>query len=260
MDGQTLALAGNHQERQMRRPIPYIASVLSSVRAAQTIAPQPCAEEEILTIGRKILTDGSAKEAVTYFERVLARGVAVEHIFESTLPTIAADLGCAWDDDRLSFADLSIAFSSLQIVMHTLRDRYVGQVAVPGKGRLVIASLAGEPHLFGAIQIAARLERIGFSVSLLGGATPAELSKVATTGRHCAIGLSCGSAAAHAVLDAAITSIRQTSSTPIIVGGAITGHREARDLAERVDLWGPDWTTLQDFLERRAAFQLQNVN
>lgn len=240
----------------------YIADVLNGLRASRTDLRDQSCPGTLLTVDEcvDVLASGSAIEAVQYFERVLRRGITVDTVFEVYLPRIAADLGTAWDDDRISFVDLALCFSTLQIVMHSFRDRYVGKLQPPGRGRMVIAALEGEPHLFGPIWMSARLERAGFTTLTLGGATPRKLAEAAGGGQVDCIGISCGMATAHAELDAAITAIRQSSATAIAVGGAITGHPEARHLRERVDLWGPDWNELQDFLEKRAAFQLQNVN
>ncbi|MEL7215158.1 MAG: hypothetical protein AAGJ96_04375 [Pseudomonadota bacterium] len=241
----------------------YLTSVLSGVRQVHDkrapSAPDWLAAESSRCIG--VLREAPAREAAAYFDRLVQRGVSYEYMFETLFPQIAIDMGEMWNCDTVSFADLSICFSSLQIVMHGLRDGYVRLDGVPARGSLIIAGLESEPHLFGPILLSARLERLGYTVLMLGGATPETLAIEAARRSHLCVGLSCGTASARKDLAAALAAIRSASSAPIIVGGSATAPGASfQQHSADVDLWGPSFEEFTAYLETRSANQLQNVN
>ena len=241
----------------------YLTSVLSGVRQVHDkrspSEPDWLAAESSRCIG--VLREALAGEAVAYFDRLVRRGISHEYLFEKLFPQIAIDMGEMWNCDTVSFADLSICFSSLQIVMHGLRDGYVRLDGVPARGCLLIAGLESEPHLFGPILLSAQLERLGYTVLMLGGATPETLAFEAARRPHLCVGLSCGTASARKDLSAALAAIRSASSAPIIVGGSATAPGASfQHHSTDVDLWGPSFEEFTAYLKTRSANQLQNVN
>lgn len=239
----------------------YLEAVVANLREICTQPPQSISVDKALVATCLIaLTDSPRDEALAFFERLLRRGMPPEELFENIFPQIAIDLGCAWEKDTVSFADVTLIMTSLQRIAQSLRQRYISAPKQQSPSLVLIATLSGETHFFPALLIAAKLERAGFPVRLLQNATAETLIELAKRHEPLAIGLSCSTINLQQKLREVIDDIRRKSALPILVGGVITQTDQTKILTRPVNLWGNDWDELRRYLQELASNQLQNVN
>lgn len=154
-----------------------------------------------------------------------ARGVSLDALYSGYLAGAAKELGRRWDEDELSFADVSLGMTRLQRLLRELGPAYVG----PGRGGAANAPLAfvaaapGERHIFGPVMFADQLRRLGWQVRLELSGDPAETAHAARAAHPAAIGVSAGSRVVQAELAALIAALREAApGAPVVLGGAWT--------------------------------------
>ena len=109
------------------------------------------------------------------------------------IPAAARRLGDAWDDDRLSFFEVTMGVARLQAMLHETEARTGGDhvfSATSGAGgsslhgkTLLMVLPAGEQHTLGAMVVSNWLRRKDISVCLRIAPTQSELSALVTS-RH----------------------------------------------------------------------------
>lgn len=83
------------------------------------------------------------------------------------IPEVARRLGKGWDDDEISFADVTIGVARLQAILREIGTRWVADEAeLPGQATMLLILPASEQHTLGAMVIAGWLRRKGISVCL----------------------------------------------------------------------------------------------
>ncbi|MGB0497149.1 MAG: cobalamin B12-binding domain-containing protein [Rubricella sp.] len=242
----------------------FISSVLGGVIAAQrTESTRPRIRIEVdIRQCCMVLCDASPDEAVAYFERLIRRGLTIEHLFEDTFGRISGRLGEKWSCDQISFVDVAFAYSNLQIVLHRLKPLYIGsRDAANDRRAIAIATLPGETHVFGMLVVAAQLERRGFDVTTFGGLTADELIAALARAPVTAIGLSCGTNTRLSDLEDIVGRLHMSlTGRPIIVGGMVTALHGPDALGVPVARWGGSVSDIVSFLEAGSAKELHNVD
>lgn len=255
VDDQTVLGAEN-------RARPFLRSVLQEVRRVRT--PQDIRKAGQIDVNIPSICSEMVRatpdEALAYVSRLCARGLTVDHLFESVFARISVSLGEQWCQDDISFADMTFAYTNLQIVLHHHRCAYVGSPPVIPKARLLFATLPKESHLFGLLLLCARLEKLGYATHSMGAAEPKEIVAKMATGTFDAVGLSCGGRIAIDHLNEALAALAQARvKTPILVGGMLAACHEPERAAHKVDLWSSSFDELTHFLDKNVVLRFQDT-
>lgn len=112
-----------------------------------------------LTGTDEALAEGLAREA-------LEAGVSFDTLCETRLAPAARRLGAMWEEDRLSFADVSLAANRLFGLLRTLAHRPAPRTDARFA---VFAAPPGEEHVLGVSMAAERARGLGWDVALLVG-------------------------------------------------------------------------------------------
>ncbi len=128
--------------------------------------------------------------ALAFVHGLLADGLPLESIFLDLLAPAARILGKRWEDDTISFAEVTIALTKLQRLMRRLAaaSRPVG--AAEDRGAVLLAAVPGEQHSFGVLMLEEFFRRDGWRVDILPGASREEILSALDLGHHAVVGLS----------------------------------------------------------------------
>ena len=164
----------------------------------------------------------------------VAQGAQVEEIVEYYIPEAARVLGERWDDDLLSFAEVTVGAARLQETLRTFGERYVvGGNPVPLRRSALLVTPDFEDHVLGTLVAAAQLRRAGVRVQVGLGLSAQETVQLVEANNFSLVGLSVAMGKPIGLLRDFIKSIREAShgTVPVIVGGSIAdAENDAKDL------------------------------
>jgi MerR family transcriptional regulator, light-induced transcriptional regulator len=129
--------------------VPRFLVAHSDERVASNERKGLVAVDDIERLAPVALTE-SAHVLLDQVEAVMRRGVTAEEVFVDLLAPIARWMGREWDEDRLSFVDVSMGLWRLQEV---LREIAAGAAREDGSGdrnAALFAAMPGDQHTFGA--------------------------------------------------------------------------------------------------------------
>lgn len=160
---------------------------------------------------------------------LLMRGIAPETIVDEMIPDLARDMGEAWCEDEMSFADVTIGVARLQSIVRELGTRWgsdmFGAADAPA---LLLAVPHDVYHTLGAVVLAGQLRRRGYSVRLVLGATGEEIARQMAQARYDAVLISSSRGTSLDSLRVLVDSVRQSAvpAPRIVIGGTILESRE----------------------------------
>lgn len=138
------------------------------------------------------------------------------------IPEVARMLGTGWNEDRLSFVEVTIGTARLEGLLHEVGPHIGVRKAEVALSALILVPQA-EQHTLGAYVLALDLRRAGHEVTIRIAPTAAELTQVvhATRFDRVLISVACQSGLMSSA--ALIKTLRLVSRSPlrILVGGAI---------------------------------------
>jgi methanogenic corrinoid protein MtbC1 len=174
-------------------------------------------------LARMVLAQND-EAAMAYVHALIADGLPLETIYLDLLAPSARWLGQQWADDELTFTDVTLGLSRLQRVMRILASS-VGEATRRDRnrfGRIVLATVPGEQHLFGLLMLEEFFRRDGWEVECLPGVNRADLIEAVRQCRPEAVGIS-ASVDDHLddlrVLIADMRAAVQDRSLVVMVGG-----------------------------------------
>lgn len=190
-----------------------------------------------------------------------AAAAFVQEVFEATRSRLAlfADLihpaqyeiGDLWYRGEISIADEHRATAIVEAIASALPPT-PAQDRSP-RGRCLLAAVGGEQHVVGLRLLAAALEDDGWTVTMLGGRTPAaELAQVVKKERPRFVGLSAGYLPQTASLKAAIEDIKKLR-VPVLVGGPAFNRNASLWASVGADGHGADVRVAVALAQRIAA-------
>ncbi|MEM9145135.1 MAG: cobalamin-dependent protein [Pseudomonadota bacterium] len=105
--------------------------------------------------------DGDATTAVSVIERMQAEGLGFEAVYMDLLGGTARLLGEMWEQDRISFVDVTVGLCTLhQIMFHLGTEDEAPAEAIAGHA--LFSPLPGETHVFGSLIVAKFFARAGW--------------------------------------------------------------------------------------------------
>lgn|GEM_PF-3799493 len=145
---------------------------------------------------------------------------------------VAAWLGTAWIDDRLSFADVTRGCAVLHRVIAEVPCVFPPQALPARAGSVLVVVPEGEDHILGAATAVHQLRRAGFSVAA--GFCPPDDDVEAAAARPEieAVLLSVASVDRLDRVGGLTRRIRARTAAPVLLGGAILGRLRPEALSD----------------------------
>lgn len=131
----------------------------------QAAVPAPAAEIEALTAA--LLSDDRTA-ASEYVLHAQARGIGQDVLCLSYLAVAAGRLGEMWDQDRVSFLQVTVAVGRIYALMRSLRRSMPAPILTDGRTATFV-SVPGEDHTLGVAMAAELLRTKGWDIRLLLG-------------------------------------------------------------------------------------------
>ncbi len=208
------------------------AEIIPRLLLANSHAPEPLAvfrkgsreigEADIENLVMTVLEQDTVS-AVRIFENLESEGVSRETLFLDLLAVAARRLGDAWQDDRLSFAAVTIGLAGLQQLLRMRSPQFENNVGVRPHGHQALLMMApGEQHSFGLFMVEAFFRRTAWDVA---NASSIPIKDVASMVRKNWVDVVGISKSGDALLDdlaSDITSLRRASrnkNLTVLVGG-----------------------------------------
>lgn len=195
----------------------------------------------------RILLDERVEAAIDFVDRLLIADILFESVLEDLFTPVARKLGVLWEDDRLSFVEVTMAMTRLQQVL-----RSFGPVMAPDPDpavtprRIFITAVPGELHTFGASIAEAFFVRDGWDVVTEVGLSRNDLLERVRNEWFDVVGLTASVDGAMSQVAMLVRRIREAALNPelrIVLGGAPFLVEPAKALALGGDIEacaGPD--------------------
>ncbi len=195
----------------------------------------------------RILLDQRVEAAVDFVDNLLISDVPFDRIILELLGPAARKLGRLWEEDVLSFVEVTIAMTRLQQLI-----RVYGPTLAPEYDpdqtprRIFISAVPGEMHTFGASVAEAFFMRDGWEVVAEIGLSRPDLLERVRTEWFDVVGLTASSDASVSQLTGLVRRIRDSSLNPdvkILLGGSAFLVEPTKALAFGADIEacaGPD--------------------
>lgn len=205
---------------------------------------------------------GDAAAGAAVLERLIATGETVEAVLLEVIQPAARRLGRCWDEDELSFAEVTLAAGLLQRLMTLMLEGHPRRLdavaeAASGPARRATAlfcALPGCQHRLGLRMVGALFARAGWHARVAEDQPEAGLLEQLLDMQPGLIGLSIGSEMELQRATAFILRAREISAhfNPVImVGGAATARFPARAAALGADFVSGDG---DDALSRASRY------
>ncbi len=192
----------------------------------------------------KVVLRGSFDDCMDFVNLSLEHGISIRDMCRGLFPSTARHLGELWDDDRLSFAEVTIGLGRLHNAVHEVSTTDTS-LATPGaRHNIIFASALGDQHAFGVLLVSKVFEMEGWLVA--GGPdlhTGDELAALVCESWFDIVGLSASSEDLALSLRPEIKRLHVASLNPdvfIMVGGA--GFSGDAHIAEKIgaDVYAAD--------------------
>jgi methanogenic corrinoid protein MtbC1 len=201
-----------------------------------------------------LLTD-ELEVAYAYIDSVRVRGVTLSSIYLELLAPTARALGEMWEEDRVSFADVTVALCRLHDVMRTLSaSQPPATDTLPQGRRALLIPMPGEQHTFGLVMVADFFRRAGWDVWNDAVASSSELVSLVRHEWFTMVGLSVGCEAHLEGVASTIHSLRRAArnkSIGVMVGGSLIAKNPELAIQVGADATGKD--------ARQAVMQAENL-
>ena len=227
------------------------------LEARSDVAPVSHASEQCVDALVQLLLTGDVDAAYAYIDEVRLRGgVPLPAIFLELLAPAARSLGTLWEEDRVSFADVTVALCRLHDVMRNLGAGQAPQVdAPPSQGRrALLLPVPGEQHTFGLLMVADFFRRAGWDVSSECVTSVSEVVNLVRREWFTIVGFSVGCETRLEGLPALIHRVRRAArnrSVGVMLGGSLVVANPELGVQVGADAWAAD--------ARQAVVQADNL-
>jgi methanogenic corrinoid protein MtbC1 len=204
-----------------RLMLAHRAASVASEADGQTHALGPETTESFA----KMVLSKEPDSLIAFVGSLLQTGLKMETIYMDLMMPAARLLGDYWNDDLISFTDVTIGLSRLQQVVRTLgwkRDHVGGSDhSAPSA---LFAPAPGEQHIFALFIIEDQFRRAGWRTWIETSGADDELVEMVRCHWFDLVGLSASADAQPEQIASAITDIRKASRNPglfVMVGGRL---------------------------------------
>lgn len=188
-------------------------------------------DEEIDRITQLLLSteDGAFELAITALK---THGASINYIILDLIPTIARRLGKQWEDDTLSFAEVSIGTQKLERVIHKLDYLFqVTQLEKRGDHSILISVFPESQHSLGTLILSNYFIHSGWRVYRPENNTLKSISRELEANSHDAIAISISCDEQLQELPNIINLLREKSKNPkiqVLIGGPLYNEAPAK--------------------------------
>ncbi len=167
-----------------------------------------------------LLLHDDAPVAVRYVETLRTDGVPLASIYLDLLAPAARKLGGLWDEDKASFADVTIGVCRMHQVLLEFSRCFDATSVEGGNGRnALVLPAPGEQHTFGLFMVMEFLRRDGWNCYSGAPTTARDLLRLTGSQEFGLIGLSVSVTEHLDEVRRLIARIRRKSDAMILVGG-----------------------------------------
>ena len=154
-----------------------------------------------------------------------AHGIPIDYIILDLIPEIARKLGKHWEEDSLSFAEVSIGVSKLERVIYKLDYLFqANQLERQQNKSILISGCPGSQHSLGTLIFANFLTFTGWQVHRLNKVTIESMVEGVESKAHEALAISVSTNEQLQELPSLISLLRQKSKNPkiiVLIGGPL---------------------------------------
>ena len=181
-------------------------------------------DEEINRITQLLLSteDGAFELAITVLK---THGVSINYIVLDLIPSIARRLGKQWEDDTLSFAEVSIGVNRLERVIHKLDYLFqVTQLEKRGNQSILITVFPESQHSLGTLILSNYFIHSGWRVYRPENTSMKSISQEIESHSHDAIAISVSCDEQLELLPNTISALREKSKNKkikVLIGGPL---------------------------------------
>lgn len=171
------------------------------------------------------MTLASEAHALTaYIETLIQGGLSLEEVYVDLLIPTARRLGDDWDEDFISFTDVTIGLSRLQQVVRTLGHSIPTRDAEEDARSAYFTPAPNEQHAFGLFILEDYFRRAGWRTWLDTAATREDAARTVAHDWFDIFGLSATADTPTEVIASTIAQVRKASRNPdlfVMVGGRL---------------------------------------
>ena len=178
-------------------------------------------------------------------------GLDPESIFLDVMTPAIRHLGDLWDDDRMSFIDVTTKASHMQQMMRRLGAEWQAQGSSCGNRRILLAPAPGEQHTFGLFLLAEMFLKAGWDTVVEPAASRENLCDCVALQSFDAIGLSAGSERTLPTLTSCVEDMRNAGFNKHM--RVFLGGRAFQISASSLDGYGADMIETDGRLAVRKA-------
>lgn len=188
--------------------------------------PQPAAAvpPRMLETFAQMTLSSEAHTLKSYVEALIQRGLSLDQVYIDLLIPTARRLGDDWNEDVISFTDVTIGLSRLQQVVRALGRSLPTREPADDAPSAYFMPSPCEQHAFGLVIVEDHFRRAGWRTRLDTAATREEAARTLRQEWFDVFGLSATSDTPTAVIASVIAQVRQASANPeifVMVGGRL---------------------------------------
>jgi len=241
--------------------IPRLMLVHRSERPSEqrNVSPTAVIEPELIEKFALLSLSSTVDSLLSIVGALIERGVSVEVIYLELLGPAARRLGDYWDEDRVSFADVTIGLGRLQHVVRELSLNRTHEVPASAGKSALFAPAPGEQHTFGLLIIEEFFRRSGWRTWAELSGSLQEVTSAVQTHHFDIFGMTAGSEEKLDLIAPMIMSVRRASRNrdiTVLVGGRLFLGRPELVTAVGADAMATDASqavTVADGALRRLA-------
>ena len=176
------------------------------------------------TIYESVL-ESDTEHQISLVNTALAKDLTLDYFYNSMAPMIAEMLGDAWKDDTLSFSQVTVALGKLRLLCQEFEAKYFSGVeTIYASTNILIVSLDGDNHTFGAYIASLKLRKFNINTHLSVSETETEVLDKIKNGNFAVVGVSVGSEKAIKSVNQLVKAIKKHHNMPIIAGGSFVSN------------------------------------
>lgn len=141
-----------------------VVSRMAERRPARQSDLPPTDAQEIDTLVR-LLFSQTSEPATAFVHTLLKRGVTVDQLYLTYLSGAAARLGTLWNENRVSFTDVTIGVSRIYGLLRAMRPALSPSDSTQPQAA-IFANVPGEDHTLGVTMAADLFRRNGWEIEL----------------------------------------------------------------------------------------------
>jgi MerR family transcriptional regulator, light-induced transcriptional regulator len=164
--------------------------------------------------------------------------VSLSNLADLYIPEAARFMGCAWEEDRMSFADVTMGTARLQMILREIGQNWRADNDGADRGTVLCVLGHGEQHSLGASVLTGQLRRLGVSVCLRLASNEREIAALLSATRFDAVFLSASGLekAARAARGIRRGLAAAGQSSTLVLGGFVAQEQQAAKAETLADI------------------------